>query len=373
MSQRNFYLKTIIISVVFGVASGLVGALFFRSFLIEDLLNIQLGSEMNFSDYGLRQPSLVISEVKKVVVVEDDRINEVSGKVKNNIVGFFKNPSQLKDNTIDKYFHQDDAVGQGFIITSDGWIITNSFNRLLTQFSEAGLKKHITENYSMITAWGEIFSIMNVVIDGYTGFTFLQVDNDDFPVLSFADMGEISVGQSVLGINFSGRILTSKISGILSGDKEKNAGKPNFTIELMGEINNVLVNSFLFDMSSNVVAFIDESGVALPFIQFEPAVKSLLRLNDIQRPSFDLTYISLDDIYMPLDADIKTGALVVSYKNSVAPTTVLKNGDIIKSVNNQIVNSSADLTTIIQKQISGETVNLLFSRNGVDLSADIKL
>ena len=129
--QKNSIIIIIALATVFGLFSGVVGELLIRSYLLNH--DIPFFGEIDFSNHNYHNTNLIINDAKKVVVEQDNKIVETINSAKNSLVGIFpKNLSADKPelNTtsfnLSNYYQADQEFGQGLIITSDGWIVTNS-------------------------------------------------------------------------------------------------------------------------------------------------------------------------------------------------------------------------------------------------------
>ena len=179
----------IFLAVIFGIAGGIAGELIARSYLLS--YNIPFRGEINFSNEDYGGASLIIRDAKKVVVEQDAKVIETINSVDNSLVGIFKKQNRAEfenqeaESTsspilkIQDYYQINQEAGQGFIITSDGWIVTN------TKLVDA------LNNYLVITKDKKIYTIDEIVRDDFTGFNFLHVGAKDFSVRKFIGLNEI--------------------------------------------------------------------------------------------------------------------------------------------------------------------------------------
>ena len=130
--MKSKFLVIIILSTIFGLASGMVGTLLTRVYILEESFNVPFYGEIDLSGARYAGLSLVISNPKKVVVEQNSKVIETVRSAKNSIVGIFKKKEVIKSLegvkkkfNIDDYYQIDDRIAQGLIITSDGWIISS--------------------------------------------------------------------------------------------------------------------------------------------------------------------------------------------------------------------------------------------------------
>ena len=133
---NNGIVWVIILAVVFGLAGGIVGELTARAYIFENNFRIPFFGDLDLSQSGNSGSSIIIRDAKNVVVEQDVKVKETSTAVAQSIVGIFKKKATTtldeKDRAIgaasglvrDSY-SADDLLATGFIITSDGWLITD--------------------------------------------------------------------------------------------------------------------------------------------------------------------------------------------------------------------------------------------------------
>src|SRR3989339_127082 len=91
--QNNVKHKVIVVvvlSTIFGLFGGLVGAIATRFYLLEKAFNIPLFSEISLGGYGASGSNLIIRDAKKVIVEQNTKAIEVAESTGNSIVGIFK-------------------------------------------------------------------------------------------------------------------------------------------------------------------------------------------------------------------------------------------------------------------------------------------
>jgi S1-C subfamily serine protease len=378
--EKHNIILIIVLSAIFGLASGIVGNLVARVYVLESSFNIPFYGEIDFSSDQYRGQNIIIRGAKKVVVEQNEKVTETIKSARGSLVGIFKKKigvkileGQANRFNIDNYYKLGQEIAQGLIITSDGWIITS--------FKPKNL------DYVIITSDKKVYSIDKVVSDTLTPFHFLHVSASDFPVRKFAESDDIKNGQAVLLINWRGDALMNSIvdSADNNGDLLHSSDSFFSKINLAQPVSDEFKGSFLFNLSGDVVGLSDKSGQIEPINHFTSAVKSLLTHKAIRRPVLGVNYIDLSKLVsvFPKNSgrtDYKNGALIYRNskgisvaKGSIAEKMGLKEGDVIISVEGNQINDRNNLTDIIQKFISGDTVNIVFMRDGTKEEIDVEL
>ena len=133
MKKENTKITIIILAVIFGLTSGIVGGLLGRTYILGNIYNLPFFGEIVFPKGDYNGGSLIISGAKKVVVEQNTKVTETINSANSSLVGIFVKQKYTEDTSLDQGFDLDNyyklnkELGQGLIITSDGWIITNVF------------------------------------------------------------------------------------------------------------------------------------------------------------------------------------------------------------------------------------------------------
>ena len=371
-NKKNGVMLIIILAVIFGMASGVVGELIARSYLLN--YNIPFFGEISFTsgDYG--GANLIIRDAKKVIVEQDIKVIETINSANNSLVGIFKKQKIKKSiNGFDlsDYYQISQEVSQGLIVSSDGWIIT-SFLPIQTDVPS------VLDDYVVITKDKKIYTIDNIVSDSLTPFYFIHIKVSDLPVRKFASINEINNGQLMLAVNWDGHSWLSRISD----KQDKGQSIINFSdvfsskVSLMENIPEEFKKSVLFNLAGDVVGLINDQGEIEPIYHFSSAIKSLFKYKEIRRASIGVNYINLSDLVKVNVEDLlqngeDKGAMI--YKNnkgiavvkgSAADLAGLAEGDIIILIGNIEINKDNNLSEVIQSYLAGDKVKIVYLHNG---------
>lgn len=356
----------IIMAFIFGWVGGLAGGAMARSYLIDPLFGLTSFGNLDFSAGKYTGQGLVISNARNVIVQQDAKIDETINSVGSSLVGIYKKrsaPVKASDIfTLDNFYKINEPSGQGFIITSDGWIVT----------SLALIKNY--NDYVVITKDKTIYQIDKAVADNLTKFNFIHVQARDLPVRKFTEIKDIKLGSLTVGVNWLGANLISSVSGFSgSGSLVKSSDSFSKKIILNDKLPTEFKGLIIFNLAGDALGLVNEGGEIEPFNHLSGAIKSLFKNKTSARPSLGVNYINLDELviaagqnsYWPKGVMIYNDqkALAVK-KNSPAEKNGLRAGDIIISVDGVELNKNNNLTDIIQDHLIGETVSLVVSRQG---------
>lgn len=388
--KKNNILLIVIIATVFGLAGGIAGGLAARTYLIDSSYDIPFFGEINFSNGNYNGSNLIIRDAKKVIVEQDTKAQETINSVGMSLVGIFKKPllkSEKAGNlNLSDYYQINQEVGQGIIITSDGWIATSFMPAEMEQApQEAGQagavgKEKFLDNYAIITKDKKIYAIDKIIQDKLTKFNFLHVEAKDFPVRNFIGRGGIARGQSVVAVNWDEASWLSMVS-IMESNKDQTIINSSdvFSNEifLVNEPSEKFNGSFLFNLGGEVAGLIDNQGKIMPASQFTATIKSLLKNKEIRRASLGVNYVDLSGLVKPpvlnsvRESEYDKGAVI--YKNKQGAAIVkggaadkagLKEGDIIIAIDNIEINKDNKLNDAVGQYIAGDKIIIAYSRAG---------
>lgn len=385
----------ILISTIFGLASGAVGSLMARVYLLENEFNIPLFGEINVSNQGNYGSSLIIQGAKKVVVEQNTKVADTVNAVKSGLVGIFpriatnsigaivgtSTPFDISD-----YYQLNNESGQGFVITSDGWIISAytppEYKNLPKdeKIRVAAINK-IANSYVIIDSEAKVHLIKNIVVDKLTGVSFYQIEARDLPVKKFnLDPGTAS--QLVLAVSWDSYSWLTTLIGRDDLFKEPLKSSDQYLSVLIPEqaAPEQFVGSFVFNLSSELLAFIDADGQLMPVSNYLSCINCLLNDEEIKRPVLGVNYIDLSWLAEEGNKNRLFGALITAdtkgiavLKDSPAARVGLKAGDTIVSVNNVELKNGNTLKRQIGHFSPKAEIDIIYLRNNQRRSVSVVL
>ncbi len=274
---------------------------------------------------------------------------------------------------------QEVGAGTGFIITSDGMILTNKH-----VVSEQGAE------YTVVMNDGAQYEASVLDTDPFNDLALLKIDATDLPTVKLGDSDSLQIGQTVIAIGnalgeYSNTVTRGVISGLsrtvtagsTSGQSETledivqtdaainfgNSGGP--LLNLAGEV--VGVNTAISSQGQLV-------GFAIPINQAKTVIESVQKYGHIVRPYLGVRYILITDtIAKQNNLDVDYGALIVRgdqpsdlaiVPGSPADKAGLQENDIILEVNGVQIDTDHSLAHELQKNQPGDTVTLKILSKG---------
>jgi len=396
MPSKHKLVIIVVIATIFGLFSGVVGSIVARVYILEDAFNVPLFGELSFKEQQAGS-SIVIRNAKKVVVEQNVKIDEVARSSRESLVRIYKRirretkKGEEKDDivfNIENYYRADSFLSQGFILTSDGWMVTEFLPKdiavllkgVKSTSSKLALDKAL-EDFVVLDKNENQYKVLLVVHDVVSGFTYWKINASGLPVKKFGLYNEISSGQIILAINSKNQIWLTSISGIIDDEKElEYSDLFDPKLVLNEKVEESFFSSFLFDLNGNILGVIDGLGVAKPISSFVACINCLLEDNVISRPAFGVYYIDLAKYILDESALVKKGALIARNEKGasfdpLAPAKIagLKEGDIIISVDGQEIDRENSLAYVIANHKIGDKVVVEYIRQGKFVQVDVVL
>lgn len=298
--------------------------------------------------------------------------------------GYFRLP-RYKENGTEK---QDIGGGSGFIVSSDGYIVTN---------------KHVANDenaeYTVITQDNDKYKAKIIAKDPSNDIAILKIDaGKNLPYLTFADSDKLKVGQSVIAIGnpleFSNSVSVGVISG-LARSIVAGGGSLGYTeqldevIQTDAAINPGNSGGPLLNLNGEVVgvnvavANAENIGFSLPSNLVKEVFESVKEHGKIVRPYLGIRYMPITkDIQKQNNLSVDYGVLVSRGKNSgelavipgsPADKADIVEGDIILEFDGEKITEEKHLAQMIARKNAGDTVKLKILHKGEENDVEVTL
>ena len=277
------------------------------------------------------------------------------------------------------YQTQSAAAGSGFILSADGYVLTNY---------------HVVENSDSITVSlynGEEYDATLVGCDQSNDIAVLKIDAEGLTPAVLGDSDNLNVGDQVVAIgNPLGELTFSLTTGAVSALNREVTLSSNVTMDLIqtdcainsgnsgGALFNLygevigITNAKYSSSSSGSEASIDNIGFAIPMNHVKNIVKSIIETGSITKPYIGVTVTAVSSEAQAYG--LPTGAAVRSVEeDSPAAKGGLEANDIITEVNGTVITSSSDLVSYVGEQAPGDELKLKVYRQGKTLDITVTI
>lgn len=279
---------------------------------------------------------------------------------------FFFGPGQGQQQQQPQYEY---GIGSGFIISSDGYIVTNH---------------HVVNDAKSIQVTlhdRRIFPAKVVGVDKLDDLAVIKIDATNLPTVSWGDSGNLKQGESVMAFgNPFGSLTFSVTRGIVSATDRRgpsssnrapadyiqtdaainpgNSGGP--LVDAYGRV--IGINTFIYTNSGSFAG----AGFAIPSDLAQHYVNQIIKSGKVEHGFLG---IGITDV-LPENAKFfnvptASGALV----NQVNPDTPaasagFKQGDVIRSVNGKTMKDATDLQVTVSEMNPGTPISIGILRDG---------
>jgi serine protease Do len=257
------------------------------------------------------------------------------------------------------------AGGSGFLITADGFIVTN--NHVISEGSKI----------TVILNDGREYPATVKGADPRTDLALLKIDEKNLPFLSFGDSDSLKVGEWVVAIGNPFGIGATLTAGIVSAKGRQdlgiasyedfiqtdaainpgNSGGPLFNLQ--GEV--IGVNTAIFTRSGGYMGI----GLSIPSRMAQNVIDQILETGIVNRAYLGIVLQPVDkDLASALELENQEGVLISDVvKGSPASKAGLQQGDIILQYNDKPVKTVTKLRNEIALMNPGSEIKLQILRN----------
>ncbi|MDO8513675.1 MAG: trypsin-like peptidase domain-containing protein [bacterium] len=373
---RTWLLVALIVTGFIAGAFGSLGSLVF--------LNSTTTGARWRSALGIKADSpLSINRTKteRIVVEESSAIIKAAETIKPSVV------SITGEEVASPYsFASSESAASGFIVTSDGIIVTN---------------KHVVSdenaNYTVYLADGKKYSAKVIARDPYDDLAFVKIDERSLPMADLGDSDQLKVGQWVIAVgNALGEYENSVTVGVVSAkNRQVSPSDPSTGVTerlegliqtdasiFPGNSGGPLVNLQGKVVGINTAKGPDQGlGFAIPINSIKNALESVKNTGKIVRPMLGVSFVPVNaQVAKNYNLPVDYGVLIYApmgqtaiVSGSPAEKAGLQIGDIIIEINGDRIDEKSSLRSILGKYKPGDEVTLKLMRDRKEKTVKVKL
>lgn len=283
---------------------------------------------------------------------------------------------------------QEVGGGTGFLVSSDGLIVTN---------------KHVVEDenadYTFLTNDEKKYSAKVLARHPSEDLAIIKIEGKDFPTLELGDSDSLQIGQWVVAIgNALGEFRNTVSTGVISGLSRSivaqgglgGAEKLDDIIQTDAAINSGNSGGPLLNLDGQIVGIntavaqgAQNVGFAIPINTVKKAIQDVKQNGKIVQPYLGVRYmIVTDSLKQKNNLSVSYGALVASGKSeeelavvpgSPADKAGIAANDIILEINGIKIDKDNNLSNLIAKYNVGESVTLKVLHRGEERDVKVVL
>lgn len=284
------------------------------------------------------------------------------------------------------------GAGTGFIVSSDGYILTN---------------KHVVDNekadYTVILNdpkhRGEKVKAEVLAQDPTNDIAVIRIKKDNLPFIDFADSSKLQVGQTAIAIGYAlGEFDNTVSKGVVSGLSRSivagggyggSAEKLEGIIQTDAAINPGNSGGPLLDIAGNAIgmnvamAQAQSIGFAIPANDIKKVYDDVRKTGKIQRAYLGIRYMVIDeDLKKKNDLPYNYGALIIRgdergelavIPGSPADKAGIQENDIILEADGEKIDSTNSLSKIIARHNVGDIIRLKVYSKGKEKIIEVAL
>lgn len=365
--------------------AGIVGRIV-AAVLVVALILGSSGLTMYFMDRKLKERDAQMAALEQRLAAAEKKGGSVIHSVtapagQSAVTGDFMTPAQVYEanlnsvvlikNVISNGMYTAGGTGSGFILTQDGYVVTNH------HVIEGGGK------LSVVTADGTEYPAELIGSDDANDVAVLKIEADNLQSVTLGDSDALTVGDQVTAIGNPLGVLTSTLTVGYVSAKERDVNTSGFAINMLqtdAAINSGNSGGPLFNMYGHVVgittakysgssssgASIEGIGFAIPINDVRDMLEDFVEHGYLATPYLG---VSLSD--MNAEGAAYYGLPMGAYVNSVveghcAHEAGIQAKDIIVKIGDYEVNSVNSVGRALRKYEVGQTVDIVVSRAGAE-------
>lgn len=285
------------------------------------------------------------------------------------------------------------SEGSGAIYKKDG------------QFAYVVTNNHVVdgaEKLEVILSNGKRLEGELIGADAYSDLAVIKISSENIQTIGqFADSSTLTLGEPAIAIGspLGSQYANSVTEGIVSGlsrtvtstndqgqtlstnaiqtdaaINQGNSGGP--LINIQGQI--IGINSSKITSSRTNVA-VEGMGFAIPSNDVIAIISQLETNGQVARPAIGISMASLSEVSNSLYKDLKIptdvthGIIVLNVQTGMPAEGKLEPYDVITSINDQTIQSSSDLQSVLYKHKVGDTITVTFYRKSEKKTVTIEL
>ncbi|MGB5190390.1 trypsin-like peptidase domain-containing protein [Robiginitalea sp.] len=265
------------------------------------------------------------------------------------------------------------GTGSGVIISPDGHIVTN--NHVIAQATQLSVTLNNNKTYEATV----------VGTDPTSDIALIKVETEEpLPYLVFGDSDNVKLGEWVLAVGNPFNLTSTVTAGIVSA-KARNLGRNQSFIQTDAAVNPGNSGGALVNTNGELVgintAITSQTGsyigysFAVPSNIARKIVQDLLEYGDVIKGVIGIRTVDPGSEYARSNGIDQVDGVFIGEveEDSGAETAGLKNGDVIKQIDNIRIRKFADLTGYIATKSPGDMVDVELERDGEMLIVPVEV
>jgi Do/DeqQ family serine protease len=272
------------------------------------------------------------------------------------------------------------GLGSGFIVSSDGLILTNA---------------HVVDGAERVEVKvkdGGTFEGRVIGSDPLTDVAVIKIEAENLPTVVFADSEQLQPGEWAIAIGnplgldntvTTGIVSATGRSGVQVGVADKRVSFIQTDAAINpGNSGGPLLNARgeVIGINTAIIRNAQGLGFAIPINSARIIAEELIANGKVEHPFLGIQMAAITSELKEqlknqnLEVTADQGVLIVNVvPNSPASQAGLRSGDIIQTIDGQKVTDPSDVQQAVEKTKVGEQLPLGLQRNGKQVELDVKV
>ncbi|MGC9771244.1 Do/DeqQ family serine protease [Fervidobacterium changbaicum] len=279
---------------------------------------------------------------------------------------------------IPRQFEESNSVGSGFIISKEGYIVTNY---------------HVVKGAKKITVTmlnGDIYDAQYIGGDEELDIAVIKIKpTKDLPVLEMGDSDKLQIGEWAIAIGNPLGFQHTVTVGVISATGRKipkpdGSGYYTNLIQTDAAINPGNSGGPLLNIYGQVIgintAIINPTqamniGFAIPINVAKRFINQIIATGKVEKAYLGVYVQTVtEELAKSLGLKVTKGVYVSQVeKDSPAAKAGIKEGDVIVKFNGQVVESAEELTSLVRNYTPGTKVKVTLNRTGKEMTVEVAL
>ncbi|ABS60857.1 Do family serine endopeptidase [Fervidobacterium nodosum] len=279
---------------------------------------------------------------------------------------------------IPRQFEESDSVGSGFIISKEGYIVTNY---------------HVVEGAKKITVTllnGDTYDAQYIGGDEELDIAVIKISpKKDLPVIELGDSDKLQIGEWAIAIGNPLGFQHAVTVGVISAvgrkiPKPDGSGYYTNLIQTDAAINPGNSGGPLLNIYGQVIgintAIINPSqamniGFAIPINTAKRFINQIIATGKVEKAYLGVYVQTVtESLAKSLGLKVNKGVYVAQVeKGSPAEKAGIKEGDVITKLNGSYVELAEELTSLVRNYTPGTKVKVTLNRAGKEITVEVTL
>ena len=273
------------------------------------------------------------------------------------------------------------GLGSGFVVSSDGLILTNA---------------HVVDGSDKVNVTlkdGRTFEGEVMGTDSFTDVAVIKIEAEDLPAVTFADSDELEPGEWAIAIGNPLGLDNTVTTGIVSGTGRSSAqvGVADKRVSFIqtdaainpGNSGGPLLNAKgeVIGINTAIIPNAQGLGFAIPVNTARDIAEELIANGKVDHPFLGIQMAQIDSQLKEqlkseknLDVNADKGVLVVDVvPNSPAANAGLQSGDVIQEINGETIAKADEVQQAVAETEVGEKLSLEVMRDRQKVDIDVEV